>query len=234
VSIGKLTKFAELNTFSNVFQPTFEEVFKKDFKLKGNWNKTFFKNENPITLELGCGRGEYTVGLAQQFPERNFLGIDIKGSRMWSGAGIAIKNQISNVGFLRTRIEMIDSFFAAGEVHEIWITFPDPQLSKSRKRLTSSRFLNLYKSFLDPEGWVNLKTDSEELFDYTYDIAQYNKLETGFSSRDLYSMTEIDDILRIQTYYEKMWLEEGLKIKYIRFKLSGKHVIEKPSEEERT
>jgi tRNA (guanine-N7-)-methyltransferase len=230
VSIGKLVKFAEMQTFSNVLQPAFEEVFKKDFTLKGNWGKGFFKNDNPITLELGCGKGEYTVGLAQLYPERNFIGIDIKGSRMWSGAGKALKNNVTNVGFLRTRIELINSFFAAGEVNEIWITFPDPQLSKPGKRLTSSRFLNLYKGFLDKDGWINLKTDSPELFDYTSAIAIHNNLEVNFMSRDLYSSDNIDEILCIQTYYERMWLEEGLKIKYIRFKLSENNVIKEPPE----
>jgi tRNA (guanine-N7-)-methyltransferase len=232
VSIGKLVKFAEMHSFSNVLQPTFEEVFKKDFHLKGKWNKNYFKNDRPITLELGCGKGEYTVGLAGLFPERNFIGIDIKGSRIWSGAGKALKNNVANVCFLRTRIEMIGSFFSAGEVSEIWITFPDPQLSKPRKRLTSSRFLNLYKGFLNKDGCINLKTDSSELFEYTYSIAAHNNLEVNYKSSNLYSSEDIDDILCIQTYYEKMWLEEGLQIKYIQFKLTGDNVIEEPTEQE--
>lgn len=221
-----------MHTFSNVIQPAFEEVFEKDYPLKGNWSKSFFKNEKPITLELGCGKGEYTVGLAQRYPEQNFIGIDIKGSRIWSGAGKALKYKVTNVCFLRTRIELINSFFAAGEINEIWITFPDPQLSKPRKRLTSSRFLNLYKNFLDKEGWINLKTDSPELYEYTLAIAIHNKLEVNFMSEDLYLAQDIDDILCIKTYYEQMWLEDGLKIKYIRFKLSENAAIEEPPEQE--
>lgn len=226
MSIGKLVKFAEMNSFSNVFQPPFDEVFRKDFVLKGKWSNSYFKNDHPINLELGCGKGEYTVGLARLYPENNFIGIDIKGSRIWSGASASIKSNISNVCFLRTRIELINSFFAANEVREIWITFPDPQPKKARKRLTSSNFLNMYKNFLQEDGWINLKTDNIELFDYTYSLAKFNGLEIGLVTSDLYAAHLPDNFPEIQTFYEKMWLAEGLKIKFIRFKLSLNHAIE--------
>jgi tRNA (guanine-N7-)-methyltransferase len=231
VSKGKLEKFAEMKSFSNVLQPPFEEVFNKDFRLKGSWNTGFFKKSQPITLELGCGKGEYSVGLARLYPKRNFLGIDIKGSRIWKGARQAGIENILNVGFLRTRIDFICSFFAPGEVEEIWITFPDPQPLKARKRLTSSRFLNRYKCFLATNGWVNLKTDSSELYEYTSELARHNKLEVDFSTNDLYASGYDNEILSIKTFYENMWLSEGKKIHYIRFNLSGKLTIEEPPDE---
>jgi tRNA (guanine-N7-)-methyltransferase len=231
VSKGKLAKFAEMKTFSNVLQPPFEEVFNKDFQLKGKWNSDFFNDNQPITLELGCGKGEYSVGLARLYPERNFLGVDIKGSRIWKGARQAGIENIKNVGFLRTRIDFIESFFAPGEVDEIWITFPDPQLLKARKRLTSSRFLNRYKYFLSDAGWVNLKTDSSELYQYTSDLVRYNNLKIDFSTDDLYAAGYKNEILSIKTFYENMWLKEGKKIHYIRFNLSGKLKFEEPPDE---
>jgi len=159
----KLQRFAEMETFANVIQPEFEEVFGKDFRLKGLWNKCQFHNENPVVLELGCGKGEYATGLAKHFPDKNFIGVDIKGSRMWRGATTALGEQLHNVMFLRTRIEMIGSFFGPDEVDEIWLTFPDPQLKKARKRLTSSRFLNSYRTFLKKSGIIHLKTDNDVL-----------------------------------------------------------------------
>jgi tRNA (guanine-N7-)-methyltransferase len=227
VSKGKLAKFAELETFTNVFQPRFEKVFHTDFELKGKWKQEFFKNNNPITLELGCGKGEYSIGLARRFPERNFIGVDIKGSRIWKGAKEAVEDNIKNVGFLRTRIEFINSFFDKDEVEEIWFTFPDPQLKKPLKRLTSSRFLNLYRQFLVADSWINLKTDNEVLFEYTKALAEYNNYAIAVASADIYGSGLADDILSIKTFYEKGWLAEGLRSHYIRFCMNH----EKPAKE---
>jgi tRNA (guanine-N7-)-methyltransferase len=227
VSKGKLVKFAEVETFKNVLQPRFDEVFRKDFILKDKWNSDFFDNSNKITLELGCGKGEYSVGLAKLFPGRNFIGVDIKGSRIWKGAKEAIENNLSNVAFLRTRIEFIGSFFAKNEVEEIWFTFPDPQLKKPLKRLTSSRFLNTYRQFLVAAGWINLKTDNTLLFEYTKALAEHNGYEIAVASSDIYGFGIADEILSIKTFYEKTWLEEGLRSHYIRFRLN----IDKNAEE---
>jgi tRNA (guanine-N7-)-methyltransferase len=231
VSKGKLAKFAEMKSFSNVLQPPFEEVFNKDYRLKGRWNSEFFKNNLTVTLELGCGKGEYSVGLAKLYPQRNFLGIDIKGSRIWKGARQAEMEKISNVGFLRTRIDFIESFFAPEEVEEIWITFPDPQPLKPKKRLTSTRFLARYKNFLTENGWINLKTDSTELYQYTSALARHNKLKVDFATNDLYASGYNNEILSIKTFYENMWLKEGKKIHYIRFNLAGKINFEEPPDE---
>jgi tRNA (guanine-N7-)-methyltransferase len=230
VSKGKLSKFAEIETFPNVLQPTFEEVFKKNYELKGDWNKTFFKNSKPITLELGCGKGEYTIGMARMFPERNFIGIDIKGARIWKGAKKALQDELSNVAFLRTRIDFITSFFTTDEVDEIWITFPDPQLKKDLKKLTSSRFLNRYCQFLKPVGTINLKTDSRELYDYTCSIISHNKLQIISKTDNLYESHLNNEILSIRTFYESMWLEEGYKIHYIQFRLNNHGIKEPPKE----
>ena len=212
-----------MESFENVVQPAFEDVFRKDHPLKGRWKEQFFKNANPVVLELGCGKGEYTIGLATMYPEKNFLGVDIKGARMWKGAREATEKGIINAGFLRTRIELINSFFAPGEVSEIWITFPDPQIKKRRnkKRLTSARFLNNYSLFLEKGGTIHLKTDSRELFDYTNSLLQYNKITPGVSSHDLYSGEFVDDILSIRTHYEKIFLSENKTITYTRFSLPG-------------
>ncbi len=230
MSIGKLQKFSEMKSFQNVIQPSFREVFHKDFFLKGRWNADFFTEDLPITVELGCGRGEYSVEMARLFRERNFLGLDIKGARIWKGAKIALHNGVTNVGFIRTRIDFIDSFFSRDEVSEIWITFPDPQLKKSRKRLTSARFLNMYKSFLKADGLVHLKTDNPELYKYTLAIAEYNKLQIELSTDNLYNLPENEKVLMIKTYYERMWLEQGLSIHYLRFKLNENHAIEEVPE----
>jgi tRNA (guanine-N7-)-methyltransferase len=232
VSKGKLLKFAEMKTFSNVLQPPFDEVFNKDFHFKGRWNKKFFKNDFPITLELGCGKGEYSVGLAKLYPERNFIGIDIKGARIWKGAKAAIDENISNVGFLRTHIDFINSFFEADEVHEIWITFPDPQPKKSQKRLTSSLFLSRYRKLLCTNGYINLKTDNTDLFQYTLKLAGYNKLKIDFSTNDLYASGCDDKILSIKTFYETMWLKAGLPIHYIRFQLNSNTTLMEPPDAE--
>jgi tRNA (guanine-N7-)-methyltransferase len=226
----KLQRFAEMETFQNVIQPNFEEVYKKDHKLKGKWNTEFFKNENPIVLELGCGKGEYTVGLAKQYPHRNFIGIDIKGARMWRGAKTAIKEKIYNVGFLRTRIDLINSFFADQEVSEIWVTFPDPQPKKYYKRLTSSRFLGYYQKIISENGVVNLKTDNADLYQYTRSLIKLNKLEILTDTDNLYNSGIVDEILSIKTFYEQQFLEQGKPIHYIRFKLDKLKQLEEPEE----
>jgi tRNA (guanine-N7-)-methyltransferase len=225
VSKGKLVKFAEMETFTNVLQPRFDEAFKKEYPLKGNWKSTVFKNNNPITLELGCGKGEYTIGLAKRFADRNFIGIDIKGARIWKGAKEAFEAKIPNVFFLRTRIELLNSFFDQNEIEEIWFTFPDPQLKKPLKRLTSSRFLNLYRNIIGQSAWINLKTDNFVLFEYTRQLAAFNELEIAIATEDVYASGMADDILTIQTFYEKEWLSQGLKSHYLRFKLEHEKVI---------
>lgn len=215
----KLERFAEMNTFPNVVQPSFEEAFRTNHPMKGNWNRDFFSHDHPLILELGCGKGEYTVGLAGLFPESNFIGVDIKGARIWKGAKTALLNNIHNAGFLRTRIEFINSFFAPGEVDEIWLTFPDPQLEKKRKRLTAPKFLNTYRNFLKDKGTVHLKTDNKVLYRYTLDIVQYNKLEIVRNMEDLYASAFADPILSIRTYYESQFIAMGLAIHYISFRL---------------
>lgn len=219
-------------TFSNVLQPSLEEVFNKDYPLKGNWSRDFFKNSNPIVLELGCGKGEYTVGLARKFPGKNFLGIDIKGARMWIGAKDALENNLQNVGFLRTRIEHIESFFAKDEISEIWITFPDPQLKKQRvkKRLTSSRFLPKYRKFIKRQGLIHLKTDNEVLFNYTHELAKQNQFKIEVATANLYGSGSSDDILAIQTFYESQYVAQGIPIKYIRFTIPHENEITEPEE----
>lgn len=219
---NKLQKFSEMEHIPFVFQYPFAVLKEKGFPMRGNWRRDFFHNDNPIVLELGCGKGEYTVGLAARFPDKNFVGVDIKGARMWSGATAALQAAMTNVAFLRTHIEMIDSFFAPGEVDEIWITFPDPQMKKVRKRLTSTRFLDLYRRILRPGGLVHLKTDSPFLFTYTSILADTNPeaLRTVARTDNLYAHPDtVDDILDIRTHYERQWLERGLSIKYIAFRL---------------
>lgn len=227
----KLARFRELETFNRVFQPTFEEVFQKNYPLKGLWSREVFGNENPLILELGCGKGEYTVGLARNHPGCNFMGLDIKGARMWKGARMAHDEGMQNVAFLRTRIEFIGSFFAPGEVEELWITFPDPQQKKRRKkkRLTGALFLNSYRHFLRDNGTVHLKTDNRLLFEYTLELARYNQLEIECSSGDIYQEGWDNDVVAIQTYYESRFLEEGLPIHYIRFRLPAhREIMELP------
>lgn len=214
---NKLSKFTDMETFSNVLQVSFSDVNQHDHPIKGNWNRDFFKNDNPIVLELGCGKGEYTVGLAEIEPTKNYIGVDIKGARMWKGAKHAVDNGLINVGFLRTHIEMIDQFFAPGEVSEIWLTFPDPQMKKVRKRLTSTRFIELYRKFLIPGGTVHLKTDSNFQYLYTVEMANLNTFEILQNFSDIYASEKTDKTLEIKTYYEKQWLARGIKIKYISF-----------------
>ena len=213
----KLRRFRENLTFECLVQPEFDEVFHRDHPLKGNWNRDFFRNDNPIVLELGCGKGEYTVALAQRDPQRNYIGIDIKGARMWRGAKTATDRRMHNVGFLRTRIEFIDALFAENEVSEIWITFPDPQMKKVNKRLTSTRFMKLYREILHGEGLIHLKTDSQFLFTYTCEMVKANQYPVRIQTDDLYHSGLADSILSIRTYYEQQWLDRGLNIKYICF-----------------
>ena len=228
----KMQRFSELETFAHVIQPKFEEVFGRDFYLKGLWQRNRFQNGNPVVLELGCGKGEYTTGLAKRFPVKNFIGVDIKGSRIWKGARSALGEQLANVLFLRTRIEMIGSFFGPDEVDEIWLTFPDPQLKKKRKRLTSARFLNTYRTFLKNNGLVHLKTDNTVLYLYTLDLVEKNRLNLRFHSDDLYNSGFTNDILDIKTFYEHRFLDQGMKITYLCFELPHDKVIEEPVEEQ--
>ncbi len=225
---NKLQKFADMASYSNVFQYPFSVLKEKGFDLKGGWNKDFFKNENPIVLELGCGKGEYTVGLAKLFPEKNFVGIDIKGARMWTGAKQALDENLTNAAFLRTHIELIDHFFASGEVAEIWLTFPDPQMRKVSKRLTSTRFMKLYRKILIPEGIVHLKTDSQFLYTYTCEMVKLNSYSVLAETDDLYHSHVADEILSIQTFYEKQWIERGLNIKYLKFIAEERHNLVEP------
>jgi tRNA (guanine-N7-)-methyltransferase len=226
-------------------QPAFEEVFDKDHQMKGRWHE-FFGNNNLIVLELGCGRGEYTVALAERNSDKNFIGVDIKGARMWRGAKTATEQKMGNVGFLRTRIEFINSFFAAGEVAEIWITFPDPQLKtrRAKKRLTSPVFLNYYAQILEDNGWINLKTDSQHLFNYTAEVVRRFELPCEVANNDIYGSGYADEVLSVKTAYEQVYLRRGLPITYTRFSLGarsdfemfdweGDDVLEKDAEESR-
>lgn len=217
---NKLARFAENETFANLFQLTYEQVTKEGFALKGKWNKEFFKNDNPIVLELGCGKGEYTVGLAKKYPNKNFIGIDIKGARLWRGCKTSNEDKMTNVAFVRTHIQMIESYFAQNEVSEIWITFPDPQLKKPNKRLTCERFLSLYKNILKSEGIVHLKTDSQELYEFTKDeVLIPTKREILYNTNDLYNSDFKEDVIEIQTFYETMYLKIGKPITYLKFRL---------------
>jgi tRNA (guanine-N7-)-methyltransferase len=228
---NKLSRFTDMETFNHVVQPPFNEVYKKNYKLKGKWSKDFFSNSNPVTVELGCGKGEYTVALAKQNPNTNFIGIDIKGARMWRGAKTALEDDIKNVGFLRTRIDFINSFFDNNEVSEIWITFPDPQLKKYYKRLTSTRFLAYYQNVIVENGLINLKTDSAELYIYTKNLVELNNLEIIINTDDLYNSGIVDNILSIKTFYEQQFLAQGKPIHYLRFKLNKAIKLEEPKEE---
>jgi tRNA (guanine-N7-)-methyltransferase len=214
--------------FPNVFEALFTDAYDKDHPMKGAWNRLFFGNDAPIVLELGCGKGEYTCGLARKFPGKNFIGVDIKGARMWVGARDALQHSLRNVAFLRTRIEWIASSFAPGEVSELWITFPDPQPRSPRisKRLTSARFLQQYRSLLCPQGLVHLKTDSTLLFEYTRELLEYNGLEILEETSDLYAQDREDEILSIRTHYETLFMGRGETIKYLRFRIEREGVIE--------
>ncbi|MDQ3046698.1 MAG: tRNA (guanosine(46)-N7)-methyltransferase TrmB [Bacteroidota bacterium] len=217
----KLKKFGEVANFNNCFFLSFEDSVAEGLPLKGKWHKEFFKNDHPIVLELGCGRGEYTVGLAKRYPQKNFIGVDIKGNRIWTGAKAAIEDKLDNVAFVRTRIDFIEACFALNEVSEIWITFPDPQpqLSRIRKRLTNMMFINRYKKIMVDNGIIRLKTDSEPFFDYSKEVAEENKMEILDATNDLYGDAKKRDeaLTEIKTYYEGLFRNKGFKICYLEF-----------------
>ena len=225
---NKLAKFAEMETLANVFQPRHEEIFRKDYSLKGHWGENVFHNNHPIVLEVGCGKGEYTVELGKMYPEKNFIGLDIKGARMWTGAKEAAQAEMKNVAFLRTHAEMLDSIFAPEEIAEIWITFPDPQMAKARKRLTGIRFLSLYRKILKNNGRIHLKTDSPFLYQYTAALVECNHLPVFANTDDLYNSGQANDILNIQTFYERQWLARRKTIKYLQFALPQHPALVEP------
>lgn len=234
---GKLAKFADMAEYPHVFEYPYSVIDNVPFEGRGKWHE-FFENQNPIVLELGCGRGEYTVGLARLYPEKNFIGVDIKGARMWTGATESMREGLKNVAFLRTNIEIIDRFFDPDEVQEIWLTFSDPQMKKVTKRLTSTYFMNRYRKFLIDGGLIHLKTDSNFLFTYTNYMVEKNALPVEFSTTDLYHSvlaehpdTEDARILSIQTYYEQQWIDRGLNIKYLRFRLPRAGELQEPEVE---
>jgi len=228
VGKNKLSKFADMLEFPHVFQVSSHDILSgKNFEMRGKWNEIFFENNHPIVLELGCGKGEYTLGLAEMYPQKNFVGIDIKGARIWTGAKSSLQKGLTNVAFLRTNIEMIQHFFGANEVAEIWLTFPDPQMKKVTKRLTATNFLKSYCQFLKPNGYVHLKTDSNFLFTYTHAMVQTNGFKINALYYDLYADENIDPVLKIKTYYERQWLSRGICIKYIQFELKTiEHFVE--------
>ncbi len=244
MSKGKLAKFADMAANPLVIECPFNTINEEaTFDLKGHWHGHFFNNDNPIVLELGCGRGEYTVGLARKCPDKNFIGVDIKGARMWTGAQEALQSEMKNVAFLRTHIEFIDRFFAPDEVSEIWLTFSDPQMKKATKRLTSTYFLERYRRFLINNGLIHLKTDSNFLFTYTEEMLKVNKIVQEFSTRNLYKEAtaplktsplggwEGTEARSIQTYYEQMWSDRGIDIKYLCFRLPQEGILEEPDVE---
>ena len=221
-SKNKLKRFRENETFSNVFQPSREELVESTFSLKGEWRSKVFKNDNPLVLELGCGKGEYSVALAQKYPNKNFIGVDIKGARFWRGAKTAVEENISNVAFLRTQIELIDHAFANNEVDEIWITFPDPQIKykRTKHRMTNAVFLERYKQILKPDGVMNLKTDSEFMHGYTLGLLHGAGHEVLYANHNVYKQEgSPEEVTSIQTFYESQYLEKNKPITYIKFKI---------------
>ena len=251
---GKLAKFADMETYRNVFQYPFSVLSDVPFTMRGHWREQFFHNSNPIILELGCGKGEYAVELAKAHPDRNYIGVDIKGARMWTGATRALQEGIENVAFLRTNIEIIDRFFAEDEVQEIWLTFSDPQMKNPRKRLTSTYFMERYRRFLTDRGIIHLKTDSNFLFTYTTLMVEKNQLPLIARTEDLYNVelaaivplgegmavansssftlhSSFQEAASIQTYYEQMWLSRGISIKYMQFLLPHDGKLEEPDVE---
>lgn len=221
-SKNKLKRFNENQTFSNVIQPTREEVVSGNFMFKGKWNSDFFKNDNPIIVELGCGKGEYTVELAKKYPNTNFIGIDIKGARFWRGAKTSVEEQMNNTAFVRTQIELIGDIFSEKEIDEIWITFPDPQIKykRTKHRLTNSGFLQKYKKVLKEDGVVNLKTDSEFMHGYTLGLLHGEGHEVLYANHNVYVNEGAPEVVTsIQTFYEKQYLEINKAITYIKFKI---------------
>jgi tRNA (guanine-N7-)-methyltransferase len=217
----KLARFAELETFSNVIQPKQEEYFHDQYLLKGKWSSEYFKNQNPLILELGCGKGEYTIGLAEKYPQINFIGIDIKGDRLWKGGKFSLEKGLKNVAFIRLSIENISFLFSENEVSEIWITFPDPQPNKpkTKKRLTSPAFLERYQKIIKPKGIIHLKTDNAGLFEYTVEVLKDRNHSVLFITRDLHKSELTNDILSIRTYYENIYLKKEIPICYLNFTL---------------
>ncbi|MDD4143189.1 MAG: tRNA (guanosine(46)-N7)-methyltransferase TrmB [Prolixibacteraceae bacterium] len=226
MSRNKLARFEEIKYFDNVVQAPFHLMSEKNFYLRGSWAAKYFRNSNPIILEIGCGRGEYSVALAEKNPDKNYIGIDIKGARLWKGAKAALDKELDNVAFLRTHVEIINKFFAPDEVETIWITFPDPQMKKYSKRLTSTVFIDRYRKILKPGGTIHLKTDSRFQFIYSSSLAHLNGFEVLVETSDLYNSDFLDDTLIIKTYYEKQWLSRGIAIKYISFRLNNKDLKE--------
>ena len=229
---GKLAKFADMASYENVFQYPYSVVEHVPFEMQGHWREQYFHNDKPIVLELGCGKGEYTVELAKLYPDFNFIGVDIKGARMWTGATQALREGLKNVAFLRTNIEIIERFFAEDEVQEIWLTFSDPQMKNPRKRLTSTYFMERYRQFLIDGGIIHLKTDSNFLFTYTTYMVERNHLPIIESTEDLYGNTLPPSSFllprQIQTYYESMWIARGLNIKYMKWQLPRESTLEEP------
>jgi len=220
-SKNKLKRFNQNLTFSNVIQPEREEVTSGEFRFKGKWRQDFFKNDRPIVVELGCGKGEYSVYLAQQYPEKNFVGVDIKGARFWAGAKESLELGLSNVGFLRTQIELIDAIFEENEVDEIWITFPDPQIKfkRTKHRLTNAAFLDRYHTILKPEGRIHLKTDSEFLHGYTLGLLEGKGWEVDYAHHDVYGNPySPKHVTAIQTHYERLFMGKGRLITYLSFR----------------
>jgi tRNA (guanine-N7-)-methyltransferase len=219
VAKKKLIHFRENLSFSHLIQPGYNDLF-SGFHLRSRWHEGFFSNAHPIVVELGCGKGEYTVGLADRYPDINFLGIDWKGARLWRGSKTVQEQGLKNVGFVRAMVDHVEQIFAPSEIAEIWITFPDPQVKKERLRLTSPVFLAKYKNILAPDGIIHLKTDDHFFYTYSLDVIKEQNHKLLWATDDLYQSGNSDDVVSIQTYYEKRWLEMGKKICYLRFQLS--------------
>lgn len=218
---NKLKHFEENETFPNMFQPSYEDLI-RGFSMKGNWKSNFFNNSNPIVVELGCGKGEYTVGLAKRYPDKNFIGIDVKGARMWRGCKTSLEEDLKNVAFIRSKIQLIELLFTSNEIHEIWITFPDPQPRHARmnQRLTSPRFLSKYAAILTKDAVINLKTDNEPFFDYTLEVIKEENHNLIEVVKNLYDADGFDEVKAIRTYYEKKFNDLGFSIHYLKFKLN--------------